>query len=64
MTHSDVLYNFKRIFPNLWERIEVWYPNGRNSVRVRFTGWTECTFTYFSPTDWKFETLHSFVKTM
>ena len=38
-----------------------WFPNGKNSVRVRFRTGKEFVFTYNSSDDWKIESVGSFL---
>lgn len=46
------------------ENIETWFQNGLNSVRIRFENKKEVVFTYNRESDWKLETISSFMKTM
>lgn len=63
MAHSDVLKWFELYFPQFGgENVAVWFPNGRNSIRVRQTNGQEFVFTYSGKDDWKFETVKSFLK--
>ena len=62
MSHNDVLKYFKEISPLGDVRIETWYPNGKNSIRLRISEWnTELIFTYNSPRRWRIETVDFFV---
>lgn len=63
MAHSDVFKWFELYFPQYsGEKVAVWFPNGRNSVRIRQTNGEEFIFTYGGKDDWKFETVKSFLK--
>lgn len=63
MAHSDILKIFERMFPNYaGVKINVWFPNGRNSIRVRHHNKREYVFTFNGPSDWKLETIESFLK--
>lgn len=42
----------------------MWFPNGRNSIRIRQKNGQEFIFTYHSQKDWKFETITSFLNGM
>ena len=63
MTHED-LYNkhFKQKFPQLSRLVVMWFPNGKDSIRVRKETGEDFIFTYHSETDWCFETVDSFIK--
>lgn len=64
MTHNDVLEYFKLLFPLTFEQVVIWFPNGRNSIRVRILNNQEFVFTYTSQREWKFETLDEYMKGM
>lgn len=63
MAHGDVYKWFELYFPQYaGENIEIWFPNDRNSIRVRQTNKQEFIFTYNGKDDWRFETIKSFIK--
>lgn len=63
MTHTDVYKWFELYFPNYaGGNVSAWFPNGKNSIRVRQTNGQEFIFTYYGPKDWKFETIESFLR--
>lgn len=64
MTHRDVLETFKSYFPQFASNMVVWFPNGRNSVRIRQIGGQDFVFTCNDKQDWSFETVDSFIKHM
>lgn len=65
MTHKTVLLKFKLLFPQYAGTMTQWFPNGDNSVRVRFHQHrNDMIFTYNSMKDWKLETVDSFIKSM
>lgn len=69
MSPNQVYAVFKEVFPQYINKDLVFFPNGKNSIRVRgiegfgFHGY-DFVFTYNSHVDWKFETLDSFLKCM
>jgi len=63
MTHNDVFKHFELYFPLYGgDRIDTWFQNGKNSIRVRQTNGQEFIFTFNGHKDWKFETVDSFIK--
>ena len=63
MTHYDVFKYFELYFPLYsGDRIDRWFQNGKNSIRVRQTNGHEFIFTFNSHKDWKLETIDSFIK--
>ncbi len=62
MTHKEVFKWFELYFPiYAGDKIDTWFQNGKNSIRVRQTNGQEFIFTFNNHKDWKFETLGSFV---
>ena len=37
MTHVKVYEQFKEQFPQYADQAEKWFPNGKNSIRIRIT---------------------------
>lgn len=64
MSQKEVFNKFKYYFPKFAEASEMWFPNGKNSVRVRLNNRKEIVFTFNSELDWRFETVESFMKNM
>lgn len=65
MVHRDILKIFEQLFPDYSGiRIKQWFPNGKNSIRIRHNNRSEYVFTYNGPDDWIFETVSSFWKKM
>lgn len=65
MTHKEVHEWFELYFPAYArENVDVWFPNGKNCIRIRLRNRQEFVFTYDGKNDWKFETMQSFLKTM
>lgn len=63
MTHVDIYEKFKEMFPEQSFFIDEWFPNGKNSIRVRMKDGSDFIFTYTNPFDWCYETVESFIKT-
>lgn len=65
MTHNKVHSYFQSLFSNsIVKEVKAWFPNGKNSIRIRDFEHNEFVFTYNSPKDWKFETVDSFMRNM
>ena len=64
MSHKNVFEQFKLLFPQYIECIDTWFPNGKNSIRVRWTQDSDRIFTYNGIDDWCFETVDSFLNRM
>ena len=65
MNHDQVLAKFKEIYylgPD--DDIDIWFPNGKNSVRIRFTNKREIVFTYYGKDNWVLETAGHFIGKM
>lgn len=62
MTHSDIYKYFELYFPEFArDKVAVWFQNGKNSIRIRQKNQQEFIFTYNDKTNWKFETVNSFM---
>ncbi len=64
MKHVDIYKRFKAQFPEYNKQIEDWFPNGKNSVRVRVKSGSDFVFTYDDHEDWCFETVESHIRKM
>lgn len=64
MKHEDVYKQFIKQFPEIAKVIKEWFPNGRNSVRVRLKNGSDFIFTFFTLNDWCYETLDSYIRKM
>ena len=64
MTHDLVYSYFRRHFPQYAKpsTIIAWFPNGYNSIRIRFEDCSEFIFTYDGDDDWCFETVDRFTR--
>lgn len=61
MLHDDVYKRFKKWFPEISKQIIQWFPNGRNSIRVRRMDGQDFIFTYQGKQNYSFETVDSFI---
>ena len=64
MTHKNVLEQFRIMFPCFDGQIIEWFPNGKNSIRVRNKMKQDFIFTYNKDRDWSLKTLDNFLKEM
>lgn len=64
MTHRDVLRHFKNLFPEYVYEIDIWFPNGKNSIRIRLKHKEEFVFSIDDPKKWRFETVENFIANM
>lgn len=64
MLQKTVYERFTEYFPTFANEATAWFPNGRNSVRVRLLSKRDLVFTYNDISDWSLETVDSFVKRM
>lgn len=62
MLQKDVYKWFRLYFPNYDKPDNTWFPNGRNSVRIRQSNGQEFVFTYNGTKDWRLETIDSFIR--
>lgn len=65
MVHNEIIKKLELILPAYsGESITVWFPNGKNSIRIRKKDGNEFIFTYNNKNNWKFETIDSYIKNM
>lgn len=69
MSHNEVFKIFKKIFPQYVNDDLIYFPAGKNCIRIRgIEGYSfhgrDFIFAYDSHSDWKFETLESFLQEM
>ena len=62
MTHKDLFTLFKYYFPQYVDQIMAWFPNGKDSIRIRTGMGLDYIFTYYNNRCWRFETVNSFYK--
>lgn len=62
MSHSEIYKYFELYFPDFaGDKVDVWFQNGKNSICIRQKNRQEFIFTYNGKTNWKFETVGSFI---
>lgn len=66
MLHGELYEKvFKALFPQYDDKVEEYYPNGRNSIRVRLTLGYDVIFSYDEESYnkyWTLESVPSFIK--
>lgn len=62
MLHDKVYKRFKQYFPLASKTIIQWFPNGKNSIRIRRMDGQEFVFTYYEKHNYRLETVDSFIK--
>lgn len=65
MNHKELFELFLKDFgfyPNFTSNIDCWFPNGKDSIRIRYTDKGDLVFTYLEESTWKKETIKEFVK--
>lgn len=65
MAHNEVWKAFADLFPMHKEKVSMWFPNGKNSIRVRIgtiPAHQDLIFTFNSHKEWRFETVELFIK--
>lgn len=63
MSHNEVYQMFALYFPDYAkDRIKEWFPNGKNSIRIRQKNDQEYIFAYHGPSEWRFETVDCYIK--
>lgn len=62
MSHNEIYKLFELYFPlYAGDKVDKWFMNGKNSIRVRQINGQEFIFTFNSHKDLRFETLDSFI---
>lgn len=64
MNHKSIFEAFKIKLPTYAEGVNVWFPNGKGSIRVRLINKQEYVFSFISDKDWIFETVDHHLKSM
>lgn len=64
MVAGQIFEIFKTVLPTFGEHTTLWFPNGKNGIRIRIDDGCEFIFTYDSKDDWSFETVDRYIKKM
>ncbi len=64
MTHNNIFEAYKIKLRKFADATEAWFPNGKNSIRIRLIDKHQYVFTFISDKDWCFETVDSHIKKM
>lgn len=62
VTHKQVYECFEMYFPQFAEDTIAWYPNGKNSIRIRRPDTRDLVFTHAKEDEWCLETVDHFVE--
>lgn len=64
MVHQEIFKLFSLYFPDYYgkEKSDVWFANGKNSIRIRLKNKQELIFTCYGKNDWRLETLKCYIK--
>lgn len=63
MLHKDIYERYEKELPSQAKEAVVWFPNEKNSIRIRNRRNREFIFTYFPKTDeWSLEPLDYFLQ--
>ena len=62
MVHKVIFDIYKMLFGEKYSDVETWFPNGKDSIRVRLKGKQELIFTYHDYKTWSLETVDMFLK--
>ena len=61
MTHKALFDIYKMLLGGFLGSVDTWFPNGKNSIRVRLTTRQEVIFTYTNDKKWRIETVDMFL---
>ena len=64
MIHTQVYGFFQTCLPDQAKEVKEYFPNGKNSIRIRKTNGQEFIFSLREPKAWKFETIDQFLVDM
>lgn len=63
MTHNLIFECFELHLRPQARNVVEWFPNGKNSIRVRLTNGQDYIFTYINESEWSFETVDRYIST-
>jgi hypothetical protein len=61
MVHEKIWEKFKEHNGSVSDIVTCWFPNGKNSIRVRLRESGDLIFTYISKKKWRLETVDSYL---
>lgn len=61
MIHEKIFIIFEERFSDIASQSCMWFPNGKDSVRVRMKNKQEFIFTYHGEKDWSLETINRYL---
>lgn len=64
MIHSQIYKHFEEYLPDRARKVTEYFPNGKNSIRVRQANKQEFIFSFNGPKAWRFETVEQFLACM
>lgn len=64
MVANQVYKIFESIFHEYWEKTTIWFPAGKDSIRVRLANGEEFIFTYEDSHNWCLETVDLHLRRM
>lgn len=64
MLHKEIFHLFKEYFSQYGKQTKEWFPNGKDSIRVRLFSGSDFVFTFHNDDDWCFETVDSHIRKM
>ena len=64
MIYDEVYGLYKECLPDRAADTKEYFPNGKNSIRVRQNNGQDFVFTFIEPGSWKFETIDEFIAGM
>ena len=63
MSHTDIYGIFAKVFPMFADKVNIYFPNGKNSIRIRLNDVEQdFVFTFVNGREWRFETVDVFIK--
>ena len=62
MTHTEIYAKLQIVFTDIYNVTEEWFPNGKNSIRLKLMSNEEMIFTYRGTNNWSLETVDSYLE--